>query len=319
MRDSDFIPVDRPAQKPAETLYNIQHLSDLSKLFHLLDKRPNPLCRSLLIGLAGSIFFIAAPCTAVDNSSPGARWQALAGAGVAAPGLSAAPFENPASLAEAPPWLMGSSAGRPFGLAELTAWQIGCSHSWRRSGLGLALQNFGYSLYRESSAALALAYGFPSGLNFGLTLRHTRIAIDRYGSAGAWLCDFGGQLRCSGRLRAGFFLRNLFAAALGRCREELPQSLQSGFAVTPSPATSLCIDLYMEKGLPLELRCGLEQVMGEWLALRAGFTSASQRLAAGFALRQKHLSIEYGAMTHPWLGLSHQFALLYRPGGQAQK
>ena len=246
-----------------------------------------------------------------DEIAPGCRWQAMAGAGVASCHLREALFQNPAGLVSAPQWQLGSTTSRPFSLAELAAGGIGCSHTWKRTAIGLALNYQGSHLYNETTLALAAAYGFTRELAFGLTLRRVAVAIERYGSAGALLCDFGGQLQCSRLLRAGFILRNLFTGEIGRCHEKLPHALQSGFEWSLSPATSLCIDLYKEQRFPLELRCGAEQRLGDVFTLRAGWTSASLRLAAGFALHLKGLSLEYSVMTHPWLGLSHQFALYY--------
>ncbi len=251
---------------------------------------------------------------AVGEPPPGGRWLAMAGAGVASPALREAWAQNPAALPFAPAWHWGSSAGRPFDLAELTSWQCGGGLARKEWGLALAACGQGIDLYREITVALAFGRAFSNGTAFGLTLRRLELAIARYGSASALLIDFGGQLRCSTGLRAGFCLHNPFAAAIGRCREEIPPSLQSGIALQLSPSSSLCTDLCFEKGLPLELRCGAELLFGELFALRAGFSSAGWRLAGGFALHFRRISVEYGTMTHPWLGLCHQCALSLHPG-----
>jgi len=312
MKDSESVTVRRPAGRRPQRRYNIQHLSDLSKHFPLSCKRAGAFRRSI----STLLIFLLAPVLlqgALGDSPPGSRWLAMGGAGVASPHLREAWAQNPAALPLAPAWHAGSSAGRPFGVAELTSWQCGGGLTRRNWGLALAVSGQGCDLYRETTAAIALGRLFTPGAAFGIALRRAGIAIARYGSASALLCDLGGQTRISSGLRAGFFLRNVFAAAIGRCREELPLSLQSGFELLLSPSTSLCADLYIEKGLPLELRCGAEEQLGEHLALRAGFSSAGWRLAAGFALRFPNLSAEYGTMTHPRLGLSHQCSLVFFP------
>lgn len=243
----------------------------------------------------------------------------MGGAGVASVLLREAVWQNPAGLAGAPPWRLSSTLSRPFGLAELASGQLGASRSWRTAGLAAACCYYGCSACREITTACGLGHAFAPGLAFGLTLRHLRIAIERYGTASALLCDFGGQLRCSGRLCAGFCLRNLGNAVIGRCREELAQSLQSGFAYTASPSTSINADLVLEKGQTIALHCGAEYLLDERLALRAGFNSAGQRFAAGFALQLQALDIEYSVTTHPWLGLSHQCGLSWSAGVRRER
>ncbi len=307
-------------RQQAGSAYNIQHLSDLSKLFHLLHKRAAVSCRSIARALRAAssapavlLLLLSPPAleAAFGDDPLGSRWHALAGAGVASPALHEPLFQNPAGLVSSLPWQWGITSSRPFGLEELAAWQTGWSRSWRRYGVGVALQRFGGSAYNETMAALGWASAITADVRLGLALRHAQIAIDRYGSAGAWLCDIGGQLRCSSRIRAGFVVRNALASRIGRCREPLPQALQSGFDLVLARATSLCIDLYQARRQTLELRCGIEHLLGERLVLRAGWTTASLRLSAGFALLLKSFSLEYGVMTHPWLGLSHQFGLRY--------
>jgi hypothetical protein len=310
MKDSDSSLVRVPAPCQAGGLgYNIQHLSDLSKHFHLFHIRARASCRSLAL-----LIMLSSPAAlraAFDNDPLGSRWQAMAGAGVACSGMNEPLLQNPAGLIGTARWLAGTVCCQPFGLSELAAWQMVGNHSWKNSGIGVALQRFGGAAFNETMVALGFARAISQEFVLGLTLRHGQVAIQRYGSAGTLLCDIGGQLRCSKQFRAGFVVRNALAARIGRCNEPLPQVLQCGLNLNFSPAAALCVDLYKERLLPLELRCGAEQQLGERLTLRAGFTTASLRLAAGFALRLHSLSIEYGAMTHPWLGLSHQFALYY--------
>jgi len=312
MKDSESVTVRRPAGWRLQGCYNIQHLSDLSKHFPLFCIRAWAFCRSIPLVL----LFLLAPAVvgAIGEPPPGGRWLAMGGSGVASTALREAWAQNPAALPFAPAWHWSSSAGRPFGLAELTSWQCGGGLARKNRGLALAAGGQGIDLCRETTLALAVGRAFSNGAAFGIALRRVGIAIERYGSASTLLCDFGGQLRCSAELRIGFCLHNPFAAAIGRCREEIPPSLQSGIALQLSPSASLSTDLYFEKGLPLELRCGAEQLLGEVFALRAGFSSAGWRLAGGFALRFRRISVEYGMMTHSWLGLSHQCSLCFHPG-----
>lgn len=261
---------------------------------------------------------VPAVLTAVEDPDPGCRWQAMGGAGVASARLQEALWQNPAGLAGAIAWRFGSTLSRPFGLSELAGGQFGVSLCRGPAGIAAACCTFGYSACREITTACALGYAFAPGLAFGVTLRHLHIAIERYGSAGALLCDLGGQLRCSARLRTGFCVRNLGNAVIGRCREPLPQSLQSGFAYAASRSALFNADLYLEKGQSLALRCGVDYLPASALMLRAGFNSAARRLAAGLALRRRTLTLEYSVTTHPWLGLSHQCGLSWSAGAQRE-
>ena len=238
----------------------------------------------------------------------------MAGAGVADSLLPAPLFQNPSALCGVAFWHFNSAASRPFGLSELSSWQLSLHRAWPRLGAGAAAQRFGGDLYNETTLTLALAHRLSPDLALGAALRYGRVAIARYGAAGTALCDLGGQLRCSGSVRAGFMLRNLFAARLGQCRESLPQSLQSGLAIYPAPGTALTIDLYLERGRGTELRCGGERRMGQHLILRAGFTTAELCLAAGFAVIRGELQLDYGFLSHPWLGLTHQCSIRYALG-----
>lgn len=295
--------------------YNIQHFSDLSKLFHLSDIRSRVPCRSILLYLILlSLCWPPALPAAFDLPAPEGRWHAMAGAGVADSLLCAPLCQNPASLCGVALWHFTSAASRPYGLSELASWQLSACRAWPRLGAGAAAHRFGGDLYNETSMTLALAHRLSPDLSLGAALRYGRVAIPGYGAAGSALCDLGGQLRCSASVRAGFMLRNLFASRLGQCRESLPQSLQSGLAIYPAVGTALTIDLYLERGRGTELRCGGERLMGRHLILRAGFTTAELCLAAGFGLIRGELQLDYGFLAHPYLGLTHQCSIRYALG-----
>jgi len=308
MKDSGLGTVHGPARRPAVLRYNIPHFCDIYKHFPLSGIRVPGLRRSRWLVLT-LLMMAACRLRAAEDPAPGCRWQAMAGAGVAGSDLNEAPFQNPASLAGAPPWRCSSTLSRPYGLAELSCGQAGASRAWPATGIAAALYSCGSSAYREITAAAALGHAFTPGLVFGVTLRYLHIAIARYGAAGALLGDLGGRLDLTGRLSTGFCLRNLGHAVIGRCHEPLPQSLQCGLAFALASASSLCADLYFESGQSLAVRCGAEHRLGPYLALRAGFNSAARRFAAGFGLHLEGFSIEYSATSHPWLGLTHQFGL----------
>ena len=244
-----------------------------------------------------------------EDHAPAAHSLAMAGSGVAS--RDAHPFLNPASLVMPNSWQFITGYGRPFGLAELQQSDIvgvAVFDTWRAAAGALT---FGYEAYRENTYVINVAIPLKDLIRAGATLRYADLAILRYGRAGALLIDFGMQAEISGAVAMGFCVKNAAGARIGRCREELPRSVQIGCAFQALRQVNLCMDLYKDIRFPLEWRSG-----GEWrpialLALCCGIASSPVRLAAGFALHFHAFSFDYGMMTHEYLGLNHQFSVSF--------
>lgn len=308
MKYSIRITKDRCSFK-AQTPYNIQQISDLIKHFCLLHKRAQITFRSLMVLFL--LTWLRPGWAGFEDYMVGGRWQAMAGSGVASCGHQPLFLHNPALLCDHTAWQISMSRIQLFSLRELALVNLGISRGWRSGGMGMSVQHFGNDLYGETFFALAAAHRMGSSLRLGAAVRYADMRIARYGSSGCFLVDVGVTGAWNPRMDFGFAVKNLSGSRLGRCQEPLPQTLQMGIQFKVSPALTLVADLYDEVRAPLQVRHGVEYTLNNYLIIRAGFTSASLRLAGGFAVTCGFATIDYAVITHPFLGLTHQFSVSF--------
>ncbi len=233
----------------------------------------------------------------------------MAGSGIADADPRSLFLHNPAFLTQQRGSQLSLSHMQLFSMRELPLYHLNFGHPWKTGGAGAALQRLGSELYSETCFAAAAAFRIDSVLDLGVTLRYAHLQIQRYGSAGSTMIDVGAVGRWSSRVHYGFAIKNITAATLGRCEEPLPQSLQCGISAQGPGTLRFCFDMYKEARAPFEFRHGVEYAAGKYLLLRAGFTTASLRLAAGFGVCCPLVTLDYAVMTHPCLGLTQQFSL----------
>ncbi|MCI0512547.1 hypothetical protein L0128_04990 [candidate division KSB1 bacterium] len=262
----------------------------------------------LSAGLISMLF----PCmlhAGFEDLGTNARAGGLGEAFVGLANTSDALFINPAGLARLNGFEMTTYFSQLFGLKELNYSTLTVAQPLGRYTPAFGIHYFGYAAYRELSVNLALARHFQHKIYYGLTARYLSLTIKNYGSAATLSLDWGVILQTSPTFALGLVLKNWNRPQLEN--ERLPQIISSGLAVIPFPDLILTLDLYKDIHFPLDTRVGIEYLLFQTLALRAGIASEPARLCLGCGIQVLNWRLDYAYRMHPILGGTHQVSISF--------
>ncbi len=256
---------------------------------------------------------------------------------------------------------MGASAvfWNPAGVARTDQWGVFASHAEHFQGIRFdnisAYKSFGFGTLFMFGGGLYVggfegrtgpspepewefsAFDYYAGLGYaralgpvymGLSGKFYSSKIDQF-TASAFAGD-AGFVYASKYLDAGISLRNMGTGL--RYNEEsspAPGAVNLGVAFKPSGFTTASVDLAKSFAWDgVEIHSGVEAVIANMLALRAGFSNEISGEAGdealkpdllsmfwfGAGIRAEGLSIDYVFKTYDFLGNSHRLSLTYSPG-----
>jgi hypothetical protein len=235
------------------------------------------------------------------------RSIALGNSAVALPESPWLVFQNPAGLSGLTT-LNAAAFFVPgqFGLVELKTIAAAVVIPTPFLHLGVGVEQFGFSLYKETGVSLSLAKKIDWGISGGITATGRHFFIQRYGTKQVLLLDVGLLAQIDERLRLGFSGRNVGSATIGLLKERLPMLLDLGLAFRPLKDLLLTCSLEKEMRFPAMIKGGVEHIIFEILALRAGFANNPQKFSGGVGIRYSSLEFGYAGYSHPFLGWTHQ-------------
>ena len=264
--------------------------------------------------LKGIFLFVSLICFAagaeasLTNQPIGARPVGLGLAFVGVADDANAIVYNPAGLALFPGTQVTSFFSRPFGLKELETAFAAASFSGKSWAFGAAVQQFGFSKYREQTTRVAFAHRFGKRFAFGGTLFYAHLQIAGYGNDGCLGLNLGYFFRLSPRWRIGGSILNASHAALRRGKEVLPQELNAGLQFLPLPNLRFAFQISQESNFPLSLRSGVEWTVLKQLVLRSGYLTEPARFTFGCGIYFGHFKVDYAWASHLLLGGTHQIS-----------
>jgi hypothetical protein len=199
-----------------------------------------------------------------------------------------------------------------FGLQELRTTALAAAAPLSFAAIGITAEKFGFDLYSETEFGLALAKKVDRNISAGLSFEYYRLDIARYGTAGSFYLNGGLIAHILERVDAGFSVHNITAATLGSTHEKMPQVCNLGACW--SPFHDLQISMEMEKDIrfPASIKMGVEQIVFEAIALRAGVANNPDKYSLGIAVRYSIVEFGYAGYSHPDLGWTHQIELSFK-------
>jgi hypothetical protein len=241
----------------------------------------------------------------------GARAGALSGASLGLTDVWAV-SNNIAGIAALKKPALGAWAENRFNLkAFMTVACQGVVPLKAGTGLGLEFSRFGDKIYHEQQIGLGLGHQLgPVRLGFKATL--WQVSLQDLGSKKALAFSFGGQSEVIPHLVFAAHVFNLNQARLAEYQQErLPTVMGAG--LTYQPATRLLLTVQTEKDItmPVEVKAGVEYVLMDKLALRAGASPSRKSLSGGVGWQAKALQIDYALGGHNALGLRNQVSVGY--------
>lgn len=245
--------------------------------------------------------------TAFEFQPIGAHTSATGDAGVALATGAAGAFWNPAALAWGKRISLFGTYDRPFGIAELATHAFSAGLRTGRHGLGVKYTGFGFALYKEQ--VLGLIYGLrvfqQLGLGFGI--RALQLSTAGMPTQHWIVFDAGIKLQ----IREGVFLGAAIWNAGGSHTSLLGQSGTVGMGIAIMPQVALVADIQKEANFPTGAGIGIIYHIHPQLVLRTGAGGQPERLSAGFGLRTGGFAIDYAAVWHTILGITHRASVIY--------
>ena len=245
--------------------------------------------------------------TAFEFQPIGAHTSATGDAGVALATGAAGAFWNPAALAWGKRISLFGTYDRPFGIAELATHAFSAGLRTGRHGLSVRYTGFGFALYKEQ--VLGLIYGLrvfqQLGLGFGI--RALQLSTAGMPTQHWVVFDAGIKLQ----MRENVFLGAAIWNAGGSHTSLLGQSGTVGMGIAIMPQVALVADIQKEANFPTGAGMGIIYHIHPQLVLRTGAGGQPERLSAGFGLRTGGFAIDYAAVWHTILGITHRASVIY--------
>lgn len=248
-----------------------------------------------------------------DNHLIGARSAAMGHASVTIADLWSA-HHNQAGLA----WLKRPAAGayyeNRFLVSELGLRGAVAAVPIGAGVFGLEVQNFGYSLYKESKYGLSYARKLSPKVAIGVQLDYLRTRISEgYGSKGLVTGEVGFRIQLTPEWTAGAHVYNPARVKLADYdNERVPTILRLGTDYRFSQKVLLAVETEKDLDQKPVVKVGVEYQVVEILFLRAGIGSNPFQNSFGFGFKFNDVTLDLAASYHEVLGYSPQVALAYR-------
>ncbi len=201
-----------------------------------------------------------------------------------------------------------------FGLQELKTTALAIAAPLPFATIGIKAEKFGFDLYSESEFGLALAKEANGNISAGLSCQYYRLDIARYGTAGSFITDGGLIAHVLERVDIGFCVHNVTDATLGRTGEKLPQVFNLGACWSQLHGIQISIEMEKDIRFPANIKMGIEQIVFDVIAIRAGVANNPDKYALGIAARYSFFEFGYAGYSHPDLGWTHQIELSFKLG-----
>ncbi len=215
-------------------------------------------------------------------------------------------FYNPAGLADLKEREISISyIPAQFGLAELSKKGMAYYEPSLPVKVGVGIEIFGFSLYKESILKLSLAKSFNL-FSLGINLNYNFISIKNYGNAGALSADFGFISEKFKFLKFGFMLKHLISGKVGKAGESLPKEVEFGVAFLPYENFTISAEFGKEIYFKENFKYGVEYVISNLVEIRFGVSTYPVRYSGGVGFKVFKFKIDYSVDNHQLLGLTHQ-------------
>ena len=269
-----------------------------------------PLFRILRTKYCQIVLFALLPSSthaAFEFQPIGAHTSGAGDTGVAIATGAAGAYWNPAALAWGKRLSLFAAYDRPFGIAELATQAFSAGLKIGPHGLGVRYTGFGFALYKEQVFGLAYALRVFQQLSLGLGIRALQLSTAGIPTQHWVVFDAGIKLQ----MRENVFLGATIWNAGGRHTSLLGQSGTVGMGIAVMPRVALVADIQKEANFPTGAGIGVIYHIHPQLVLRTGAGGRPERLSAGVGLKKKGFAIDYAAVWHTVLGITHRASVIF--------
>jgi len=221
-------------------------------------------------------------------------------------------YNNPAGLGYLNELSATFAYEHKFALSGLGIMGAGVVTKLPLGSLGVSAFKFGDDLYNEQtiSASYANKFGIAS---LGIKLNYLQYNIEGFGSRGVATIDFGGIASITDKLVFGAFIRNINQAQVSELQDErAPTLLNAGVSYRPSERIHLNVEAEKDLDYDASLRAGIEYMLFERIAIRAGISTQPFTNYAGLGFKAGALELGYAMTKERSLGFNHQGSIVYK-------
>jgi hypothetical protein len=248
----------------------------------------------------------------MDNNGRGVKAIGMANAFVAVSDNLWAINYNPAGLTQITS--IQSSAfliPEQFGLPELRTTALTVAMPFSFATVGLKMEKFGFELYEETELGIAAACKLDKSVSIGVNLNSHRLDIIRYGTERNVLLNVGLLAHVADHVNFGFTFNNITGTTIGKQNEKIPQVYSVGASWLPLNDLLFSIEIEKDVCYPASIKAGIEQIVFDALALRAGVANNPSKYSAGMSARYSFVEFGYAGYSHVDLGWTHQIELSF--------
>jgi hypothetical protein len=178
---------------------------------------------------------------------------------------------------------------------------------------GLAISNFGYSMYSENKYCFSFAKALSDKFSVGVAMDYltTRIA-ESYGNKGALAAEVGLQAKPIKGLTIGAHIYNPTRTKFSSYdNERIPTIIRLGADYHFSDNVIVAAETEKDISQKAIFKAGIEYRAVKEFYLRAGIATNPGLSSFGFGLNLKNFKVDISASYHQVLGFSPQFGLTY--------
>lgn len=199
-----------------------------------------------------------------------------------------------------------------FGLPELRTAALAAAVPFSFATFALKAEKFGFDLYKETEVGMACALKLDQNISGGVIFNLHRLDIARYGSIQNVILNGGILAHALKNVKIGFNFNNMMGATVGKMSEKIPQLFALGTCW--SPLNGLLLSLEMEKDIryPASIKWGMEQMVFDVLAFRAGVANNPEKYSAGIAVKYSCFEFGYAGYSNIDLGWTHQIDISFK-------
>ena len=278
------------------------HMPDQLYLSSLMRTKYRQIVLVLLFSLLPSSSFAA-----FEFQPIGAHTSGTGDAGVALAAGASGAYWNPAALAWGKRISLFGMYDRPFGIAELATHAFSAGLRIGRHGLGARYTGFGFALYKEQVFGLGYGLRVFQQLSLGLGIRALQLSVAGMPTQHWVVFDAGIKLQ----MRESVFLGAAIWNAGGSHTSLLGQSGTVGMGIAIMPRVALVADIQKEANFSTGAGIGVIYHIHPQLVLRTGAGGRPERLSAGFGVRKSGFAIDYAAVWHTVLGITHRASVIF--------
>ncbi|MBW7888167.1 MAG: hypothetical protein H3C35_07390 [Bacteroidetes bacterium] len=198
-----------------------------------------------------------------------------------------------------------------FQLPQLANTGIVCTVPFSLSSIGIGVSTFGFSLYRETVASVAYGTMVTKYFTAGAAVNLYHLSITNYGTNLSVGADLGAIINPFDNFTIGIAIQNINRPKVGSSNEEIPLLYSTGFAYNFSQTAVINVDFVKDIRYPLDVRGGIDILLHEYLILRGGISSATNRMFGGMSIPYSFLRIDYGFAAQRELGTTHSFGISF--------